>query len=53
MKLRVTSKREIKRGKGLEVLCMVTTIAPFYAFVKAKPVIKDLCKRLFACLYLP
>ena len=43
MKLRVTTKRENNRGKGMEVPCMDTTKALFYAFVKAEPLIKDLC----------
>ena len=47
MKLLVSGKRENKRGKGLEVPCVITIKCPFYTFVKAEPVIKDLCNRLF------
>lgn len=47
MKLRVTGRRENKRGNGLEVPCTISIKCPFYAFVKAEPILKDLCKRLF------
>ena len=47
MKLRVTRRRENKRGNGLEVPCTISIKCPFYTFVKAEPILKDLCKRLF------
>ena len=47
MKLRVTGRRENERENGMEVPCTISIKRPFYAFVKAEPILKDLCKRLF------
>ena len=37
-------KRENKRGKGLEVPCLVTVKVSEHISSKAEPIIKDLCK---------
>ena len=46
MKACVTGKRENKRGKGLEVPCVVTVKMSEHIFTKVEPIIQDLCKRL-------
>ena len=40
----VTGKRENKRGKGLEVPCLVTVKVSEHILSKVEPIIKDLCK---------
>ena len=44
MKVCVTGKRVNKRGKGLEVPCLVTVKVSEHILSKVEPIIKDLCK---------
>ena len=44
MKVCVTGKRENKRGKGMEVPCLVTVKVSEHILSKVEPIIKDLCK---------
>ena len=44
MKVCVTGKRENKRGKGLEVPCLVTVKLSEPILSKAEPIIKDFCR---------
>ena len=41
MKVCVTGKRENKRGKGLEVPCLVTVKVSEHILSKVEPIIKD------------
>ena len=46
MKVCVSGKQENKRGKGLEVPCLVTVKVSEHILSKVEPIIKDLRKRL-------
>ena len=48
MKVCVSGKRENKRGKGLEVPCLVTVKVSEHIASKVGPIIKGMCKRLIS-----